>query len=201
LLSLVLEVVVFALNLPLIGIFAFVVHAKTIHKQNWYYHHKRSTEMSQTINEVIEVPAPPKERAPVVHVEQEETAKELFAAKKLIKERAADQDQELLDARAQQKQKKRDLVSVLNVGDQIQLEDGYFLVKHRKRNRDLNGDQLATFMNGEIDEDTLMFIAEHKCLPDHYKVSLLEAGYTFREVLVRAPPPKRVKVKKEPGTE
>jgi hypothetical protein len=78
LLSLVLEVVVFALNLPLIGIFAFVVHAKTIHKQNWYYHHKRSTEMSQTINEVIEVPAPPKERAPVVHVEQEETAKECF---------------------------------------------------------------------------------------------------------------------------
>ena len=157
------------------------------------------SQVQPTEPDVVEVVGPPQDPAPVVHIDKAEKAQMLFDAKSVIKEQTAQKNETLLTAWANQKQLKRELIHSLGVGDEVVMTDGQILVKERKRNRDLNEDQLVEFMNTPMDTATLLFIAEHKRLPDTFKCSLLEAGYTYREVLVRGPPPKRVKVKKEPN--
>ena len=150
--------------------------------------------------DIEEMPVPPKEPDPVVHLDKSDMAREIYQAKTVIKEETTHKNAKLVEAWKKQKKAKRDLVAQMGIGDQVITPDGAMLTKLRKRNRDLNEDQLVEFMNATIDAETLTFIAEHKKLPDAYKCKLLEAGYTYREVLVSIPC-KRVKIKKEPGTE
>ena len=150
-------------------------------------------------DDVVEIAAAPKAPPTVVHVDKTDAATALNNARAVIKEQTQNKNEALLSAWALQKQLKRDLVATMGVGDQIFLPDGSQYVKERKRNRDLNADALVEHMASRpITEDELRRMAETKRLPDTIRCDLIEAGFTYREVLLRVPAAKRIKVKLEP---
>ena len=104
---------------------------------------KRMSQVQITDPDLVEVAPPPKELVPVVHINQAEKAKLLFEAKSVIKKETVEKNEALLTAWANQKQLKRELICSLGVGDEVVMTNGQILVKERKRNRDLNEDQLV----------------------------------------------------------
>ena len=160
---------------------------------NWFLQTIQKKMSAEANSEVQLVDAPPQEPPTVVHIDKVDAAQALFDAKQTITKETAEQNETLKAAWKEQKMRKRELVAAMGVGDQIILPDGTQLEKARKPNRDLNADAIAAFMHAyTLSAEEAAHVRDTNKLPDSLMVAIIEAGYTYREVLLRAPPAKRV---------
>ena len=152
-------------------------------------------------DEVQVVEAPPPARVPVVHVDLEDMAKTLVDTNKAIKAEQANQT--LSAKRKAQKDLKRSMVDAMGIGDEVVNEDGSKYVKVRKPNRDANTEKQVQWMEQLVlNDEEKQGIVETGRLPDTVMFGVIEAGTTFRDLLIKVPAKKSrastVPIKVEP---